>query len=184
MNTNNWTQLKLLATLVLGLVAVGCAPCSPEMAPRDVSVSLDDSLRDTAGKLKSVQVDIIAVNSSELERWKQEPLDAYWRPGGSNLPQTPGIHVMKFDAIENVPLKTLSARDAAWTNWKAKNAMDLVVVVNIPGYKGTTAGMADSRRLVLTLDRCRWADVSEPIKVQVSSAGVVSASQPKPETKK
>ncbi|MGA2498271.1 MAG: hypothetical protein ABSH20_11050, partial [Tepidisphaeraceae bacterium] len=91
--------------------------------------------------------------------------------------------VLKFDALENVPAKTLSVKDPCWAGWKAKNAMELVIVANIPGYKGVSAGMADSRRLVLTLDRCRWASTSEPIQIQVSSAGVVALTQPKPEKK-
>lgn len=182
MKRTYWFGLKMLAVMALGMVAAGCS-CTPEMEARDVSVTVNDSLRDSSGKLKSVQVDIIAVNPGEVERWKQEALDVYWRPGGSNLALAQDKVVMKFDAMENVPAKKLSAKDGCWTGWKAKNAMDLVIVANIPGYKGVSAGMADSRRLVLTLDRCRWVDTSEPIEVQVSSAGVVAITQPKPEKK-
>ncbi len=182
MRQTKWFGLKLLAVMVLGMVSAGCS-CTPEMEARDVAISLDGSLRDSTGKLKSVQVDIIAVNSGELERWKQEALDVYWRPGGSNLALAQDKVVMKFDAIENVPAKTLSIKDPCWAGWTAKNAMDLVIIANIPGFKGGAGGMADSRRLVLTLDRCRWTSTTEPIKVLVSSAGVVAQTQPKPEKK-
>ncbi|MFI5378066.1 MAG: hypothetical protein ACHRHE_02055 [Tepidisphaerales bacterium] len=182
MKQTSWFGLKVLAMVVLALVAAGCS-CTPEMGARDVAVSLDNSLRDNTGKLKSVQVDIIAVNTGEIERWKQETLDVYWRPGGSNLALAQDKVVMKFDAMENVPAKTLSVKDPCWAGWKAKNAMDLVVVANIPGYRGGGAGMADSRRLVLPLDRCRWASASEPLQVRVSSAGVTSLTEPKPEKK-
>ncbi|MGA2499665.1 MAG: hypothetical protein ABSH20_18160, partial [Tepidisphaeraceae bacterium] len=101
MRQTKWFGLKLLAVIALGMVAAGCS-CTPEMESRDVAVSLDNSLRDSTGKLKSVQVDIIAVNAGEIERWKQEALDTYWRPGGSNLALAQDKIVLKFDALENV----------------------------------------------------------------------------------
>ena len=182
MKQTTWFGLKLLAVMVLGMFSAGCS-CTSEMGPRDVKVTLDNSLRDTTGKLKSVQVDIIAVNSGEVERWKQEALDTYWRPGGSNLALAQDKVVMKFDAIENVAAKTLSGTDPCWATWKAKNAMDLVIVANIPGFKGGGGGMADSRRVMLTLDRCRWASPSDPIQIQVSSAGVKALTEPKAKEK-
>ena len=70
-----------------------------------------------------------------------------------------------------------------WTRRQAKNAMDLVIVANIPGFKGGGGGMADSRRVMLTLDRCRWASPSDPIQIQVSSAGVKALTEPKAKEK-
>lgn len=171
--------MKVLVALGAMLLTVGCS-CTPAMNPRDVQVKIDNSLRSADGKLKSVQVDMIAVNAGELEGWKMESLQNYWTPGKSILATSADKVVLKFDTTENIPEKTFSKADAHWAAWDKKGAMDLVIVADIPGFQTPQAGMADPRRQIVTLNGCRW-DNEDAIQVSVSSAGVVILTQPKPQ---
>ena len=176
-----WVQMVLLACVVA--FVTGC-DCKPSMVERDVKVSLDESLRESDGRLKSVQVDVIAVSDAELQRWQTVPVDTYWAPGGSGLFTTADKKTLAFSFQENVTSKTLPATDPVWNNWKQKGAMDLVLVARIPGLSGGGgAGAADPRRLIITLNGCRWDDTKKPLEIRVSSAGLTSLSQPKPPKK-
>jgi hypothetical protein len=175
------TGLKALVAMIGMLLMVGCS-CTPSMAPRDIHVLIDNSLRTADGKLKSVQVDMIAVNAGELERWKMESLQNYWTPGKSALATAADKVIFKFDPTENIPEKTFPKTHAVWDIWGKKEAMDLVIVADIPGFQTPQAGMADPRRQIITLNGCRW-DNTDPIQVSISSAGVVILTQPKPDKK-
>lgn len=171
---------KLVALFGLGLVLIGMGTgCStkPQMEPRDVRVTLDDSLRDASGKLKSVQVDIKAVNPNERDRWINIPVDEFWAPG-STLASSPNVYVMKFNYQENVATKLLPKTDPIWGKWAADGAMDLVVIATIPGLSGNGAGTQDPRRLVFPLDSHRWDELDE-LKINVSRSGISSPNRPK-----
>ncbi len=71
-------QILILGLMLAMLViAQGCSS-KPEMAERNVMVSLDESIpRGTA-----VQVDLLGANETELARYSSWPVDEYWRDAG------------------------------------------------------------------------------------------------------
>lgn len=176
-------MVKALLPLMALAWATGCAT-RPEMAPRDIRVTVDDSLRSPDGRLASVQVDLIAVNPTEYPRWTSVDVDEYWGPPAHQLQSAQDRYVMTFDYQENVATKVMRKTDPLWTQWKNKGAMDLVAIARIPGVARTGGvGQQDTRRLILPLDKRRWADLGE-LRIQVSRSGITSLSQPGPEPKR
>src|SRR5256885_1572696 len=67
--------------LMLAMLAIaqGCSS-KPEMAERNVIVTLDDSL----SRATAVQVDLLGANETELARLTSWPVDEYWRDASMN----------------------------------------------------------------------------------------------------
>jgi hypothetical protein len=167
-----WCVANFAALALFVVIGAGCCNPGASFPARSLVVSIDPAFRNADGSLKSVQVDIIAVNANEGESWKTVSLKDYWTPGAS-LAKAPDKLVVKFDSIENVTSKTIPANDEHWTKWVSKQAMDLVIISDTP-----------ASRKVVPLDKCRWGNrVDEPIKINVTSAEVVVVTQPDPEKK-
>jgi len=164
----------------LGLIAIaaalqGCAS-KPEMAERNVNVSLDESLvRATA-----VEVNLIGANDSDFARVGTQSVDTYWRDVSAG--RAPGDRfVMRLSGTSRS--QTLSKTDPIWQTWRAKGAMQLVAIAFIPGLSGQGEGQRDPRRIILPLDKNRWKDVNQELKIIASQSGLTSPTQPEPEKK-
>jgi hypothetical protein len=162
---NAWHQSVAAVVMAMLAVVAGCNSC-PNVKPHDVTVKLDPGLADPQGKMPSVQIDIVGVNEAERQRWVDKSVDEYWR-SGDPLRSTPDKAVMTFRPDELS--KTLAASDPLWSKWIGKGATDMVIMGYIPGVIGS--GATDSRRLVLPMDRCKWAD-DQPIQVLVGRNGL------------
>src|SRR5258706_16065065 len=75
-NGNRWVWIIGL-TLAMAAISQGCGS-RPEMAERNVVVSLDDTL----ARATAVEVNVIGVNDTEFPRYANRPVDDYWRGGG------------------------------------------------------------------------------------------------------
>jgi len=162
---------------VLGMVGLsqGCGS-KPEMAERNVNVSLDESLvRATA-----VEVNIIGANDSDFARVGTQSVDTYWRDVSAGRAPA-DRYVMRLSGSNRN--QTLSRTDPIWQTWRAKGAMRLVAIAFIPGLSGQGEGERDPRRVVLPLDKNRWKDVNQDIKIIASQSGLSSPTQPEPEKK-
>jgi hypothetical protein len=170
---NRWVWV--LGLMAVAALAQGCGS-RPEMAERNVVVSLDDTLaRSTA-----VEVNLIGVNDSEFPRYANRPVDDYWRDvAGDRAPRDRAV--MKFSGAERS--KTLNRNNEVWQQWKAKGAMRLVAIAFIPGLSGSGEGERDPRRIILPLDKNRWKDVNQEIRIIASQSGLTSPTQPEPEKK-
>lgn len=138
----------VLATgVVAGAMALGA--CGPRYAAYDVSVSLDPAMaRD--GRYPAVEVDLIAVSSSERDRWVSKPVSEYFS-GNDPFRRDASKKTMQFSTDNPGPI-VLSRRDPMWQTWKGRQ--ELFILANLGGVSGT--GASDPRRLVLSLDTRRW----------------------------
>src|SRR2546421_13038959 len=73
---NRWMWVVGL-TLAMAALSQGCGS-RPEMAERNVIVSLDDTL----ARATAVEVNVIGVNDTEFPRYAHRPVDDYWRDVG------------------------------------------------------------------------------------------------------
>ena len=170
---NQW--VLVFAVLMMAALTQGCGS-KPEMAERNVNVSLDESLvRATA-----VEVNLIGANDSDFARVGTQPVDTYWRDVSGG--RAPGDrYVMRLSGTNRS--QTLSKTDPIWQTWRGKGAMQLVAIAFIPGLSGQGEGQRDPRRIILPLDKNRWKDINQEIKIIASQSGLTSPTQPEPEKK-
>jgi hypothetical protein len=185
MLTRRFRESLMMAAMVLfAFLAVGCCP----VTPLHVTVSLDPSLRSGPDKLDGqIQVDIVAINPNEHQRWRDYSMTQYWRPTDPMRKSVPVFSVI-LDADKN-PSQTLSASDPIWSKWLAganeKDPPKLYVLAGIR--KNWTAaddkpGDQDPRRQILPLGSCRWdKNLGSPpnVKLTVKTTGVITDTQPK-----
>ena len=146
------------------------------MAERNVVVSLDDTL----ARATSVEVNIVGANDSDFARVGTQPVDTYWREANAGRAPADRV-VMRFSGGNRS--QTLNRNDPIWQQWRAKGALRLVAIAFIPGLSGQGEGERDPRRIVLPLDKNRWKDVNQEIKIIASQSGLTSPTQPEPEKK-
>jgi hypothetical protein len=79
----------------------------------------------------------------------------------------------------NTAAKTLSKKDKMWDAWKARGAMHLFVLADVPGAQGDKPGSEDGRRLILPLDTARWSKTST-IQILVQRTRVSCTTPPDP----
>src|SRR3954468_8153140 len=170
---NQW--VLVFAVLMVAALTQGCGS-KPEMAERNVNVSLDESL----ARATAVEVNIIGANDSDFARVGTQSVDTYWRDVAAGRAPA-DRYVMRLSGSDRS--KTLSRTDPIWQTWRAKGAMRLVAIAFIPGLSGQGEGERDPRRIVLPLDKNRWKDVNQEIKIIASQSGLSSPTQPEPEKK-
>jgi hypothetical protein len=166
----------LVILTFVGLMSVGC--CSTTKL--NVTVSLDDAMRQRLDSRK-LEVDLVALNSKESERWENYSMTQYWQPGDARRDSVDS-YKMIFDPTKNEP-QTLSANDPHWDKWFAQGAgdkMKLYVLVGVlPGSYDDQPGDKDARRQILPLDSCRWSSTN--VQMTVQKTGIITTTPPKPE---
>jgi hypothetical protein len=169
--------MALFVLTVMGLMSVGCCATTK----LNVTVNVDDAMK---AKLESrkLEVDLIALNSKQSERWEGYSMTSYWQPG-DQLRDSVDSYKMIFDPLKPETLtQTLSAKDAHWDKWLAQGAgdkMQLYVLVGVlPGIEDAT-GDKDPRRQILPLASCRWSSTS--VQMTVQKTGIITLTPPKPE---
>lgn len=165
-----WGLASLFAFLILPALG-GCA--SSQTTPYQVTVSLDERLRDSSGNMPSLEVDLIGVADPDLARWRSYPLDAYFA-GGDAFRADADKRTLEFADADP---RALARDDEAWKRWKKSKATHLVVLANIPGVFDRAG--TDGRRLILPLDPERWSTRS--IEIQVQRTGLVPTTPLLPE---
>jgi hypothetical protein len=171
------SRLTLAAAgLFAALSGVGCA-CTPAVAERRVVVTLADEL---VGQ--PVVVSLHGATADELGLWKTYNVDEFFSPSNQLRAGIAKEGELVFDIERAERSKALEPTDPAWQRWKDQKAMDLVVIAYVPGFARAPDDKGDDpRRQVITLNRCRWANPSEPINISVKPTGVTVESQPLPE---
>lgn len=170
--------LLCCCSLAFSLGALGC--CNGEMRAFDLNVSLHNSLKDARGVLPAVEVDVVAVNNSDLAAWEQKSMTEYFAPGDS-LRASADKYVFRLG--EDHPSETLSKDSPAgaklWSNWKKQGAMSLLVLSSYPSPQPDLPGDQDPRRRTLPLDCARW-DKETELLLMVKSSGLTVVTPPKP----
>jgi hypothetical protein len=177
MGTMNKAVL-VIGSLALTFLAAGCGE-----GPFNVQVGLDDNdtgLRDKIGSVKTVEVDLVGVNESELERWKQMSVKEFWEPDNA-IRAGAKKYVMTFGQ-GNLPKQILVKKDPIWKIWIGDRKAKYLVVLAYLHWIKDQPGEADPRRVILPLEVEKW-DWSlwgaDTIPIQIGSGGMTLLRQPK-----
>ena len=169
--------LALAAVACTALLAVGCS-CKPEKL--NVTVSLDDAMRQKLESRK-IEVDIVALDAKLAQaRWETYPMTKFWEPGDERR-ESVDSYKMIFDPSKP-DAQTLLKTDPHWDKWMAKSGggdMQLYVLALLPGLYEDQPGDKDPRRQILPLGSCRWK--STDVKLLVQKDGIITLTPPKPE---
>jgi hypothetical protein len=169
----------LAALIVAGgtMFLCGCACSSGKLgSPRayNLKIKLGDPLKDS-----SVVVDVIAANTSDLERLKTYSINKYWKAGDPlrhDLPKT----TFSFVSGEKLD-RSLDNTNALWKQWKAAGVQYLVVIADLPGvYDDGKTGSQDPRRQLLPICKCYWKSGTKDLPVDVQASGVRTTAAPRP----
>jgi len=165
----------------LAWLAVGCGP-----GPFNVEVFLDESdtgLRDKVKAIQSLEVNLVGVNATEVNRWKQMSMNGYWEPD-SPIRKSAKKYVMTFGQA-HPKTQVLKKHDPVWSEWITKlKANHLFILVYLPWIHKDQPGDADPRRIALPLEKGRWEWSlwgADTIKIQIGSGGITCLRQPKPD---
>lgn len=167
----------LALIFAIGLIVTGCALFkNDQIKPRafDVAITLDKAL---AGM--SLQVELIGANkTSDLPKWESLSITEYWQPGNS-LRRDANKISFEF-AREKPSTVTVSKDDPHWKQWFQSGAIYLVVIADLPGITTDQSGNADSRRLILPLDRRLWKK-NQKLELLIQESGIRLLSKQKNE---
>lgn len=140
-----------------GSALVGCAS-SDRTGRYEIVVALGAGMADPeSGRVPSVEVDVVGVGPTQEARWREYRMSQYFG-GGDTLRQSAPKATLPF-TTDNPGAKTVERDDPVWDQWEQAGATRLFVLVNLPGFgeSDDLSGEADGRRLILPLERARWA---------------------------
>lgn len=157
---------RVMSALAIMIFATMLGGCTAGMGRYHVTVQPSEGLRDASGTMPSIEVDLVGVNESEAARWRSYPVSDYFS-GRDQFRADADRHTLAFTHANPGP-QTLPRTHPIWQKWKDKQAMELFILVNLPG---TGDRQEDPRRLVLPLSRDRWK--VDEIVIEVQRSGVV-----------
>lgn len=163
---------------VLLLLAASLTGCGSRamMGRYTYRVSLSETLRDAnTGIMPSIEVDFVGLNEVETYRWRSLNIDKYFTPGNLRR-KNADRHTMPFTNERSTP-QTLTAGDRHWNSWQRSGAKNMIILASIP--LSSIRFADDPRRLILPLDRVRWAR-GQKIDIVVTPKGVVVATPMRP----
>ncbi len=170
--------LLTVTALTLASFVAGCGSCKPGKPPGppltyDLKVSPGDSLKDS-----SVEVDIVGVNPSELQKWQTYSLKKYFK-AGDPLRQDAMKVTASFLPGQQAPF-TLKKTDPLWGKWFKAGVQDLVVIADLPGvYEEGKIGSQDPRRQRVLLCKCYWPAKTQNLDIKVQASGVTIVTTPR-----
>jgi hypothetical protein len=149
--------------IVLILLLIGTVGCSKT---RKFKV---DVQAESVGN-KSVEVNIVGVNEFEYPRWESMLMSEYWKPE-NKMRRDAKKYIMKFG--QNLPpQQVLEKKNEIWKTWSKRKAKYLFVLADLPGFHEDQGGNADSRRLILPLDKDCWKITQRKLEINLESSGV------------
>jgi hypothetical protein len=164
----------IVAALLIGAAGslfVGCSSCKPGKSPGpplsyDLKISPGESLKDS-----SLEVDVVGINPSDLERFKSYAVKKYFKPGDPFRADA-ARQTIKF--VPGAQKAEVIAKTAAiWKTWEKAGAQYLVVLADIPGVSEEgKLGSQDPRRQLVPLCECYWPKKTKELEVKVQAGGV------------
>lgn len=165
------------AFLTAGLSAglTGCASCKPGDPGKPkayaVQIKLDDNLKD-----KSVFVDVIAANASDLETLRTYSVEKYWTPNNRFRQDQQKV---PFSFVGGSLSSELYATDERWKSWLNAGIRYLVVIAFLPDVHDDKPGLQDTRRQILPICNCYWPSGTTNLQVEVQPSRVRIATIPR-----
>ena len=126
-------------------------------------------------------VDVIPVNTYDLERLKSYSINKYWQAGDPMRQDLPKVS-FSFVSGNNLD-RELKATDPKWQQWTKSGVQYLVIIADLPGvYQDGLTGSQDPRRQILPICKCYWPSKTKDLVVEVQASGVriVTSAQSRP----
>jgi hypothetical protein len=171
--------LTFLAAAAFAAMLAGCSSCKPgkgpgKPQPYNVQIKLGDALKD-----KSIQVDLVGANPSDIEQLKAYNINKYWDTGDPFRADRPKFTASFVGGQQSV--QTLSMTDPVWQQWIGFGAQYIVIIANLPDIHQDSPGSQDPRRQILPICECYWPSKTKEINVEVQASGVRVVTPPRPE---
>src|SRR2546423_9156483 len=154
-------------SLILAAAALsGCASCKPgkgagKPLTYNLKVAPADSLKDS-----SVEVDVVGIHPSDLERYKTYSVKKYFKPGDPMRADAAKV-TAKFVPGNQKPL-LIPSTDPQWAKWMSSGAQYLVVIADLPNVADEgKVGSQDPRRQLVPICECYWPAKTKGIAVEV-----------------
>lgn len=152
----------LLGTFLLALV--GC------VSPLRLTFVPDETV---AGR--TVDVDVVGVNRSDLQMWRDYTVSEYFKAGNDFRAAARASGRLKTIVFRSggPSSETIESKDPIWKKWSEAGVTHLVVIANLPGDIKDTPGEGPARKIL------PWDDgwPSNAINLTVSK-GMVSVNTP------
>jgi hypothetical protein len=161
-----------VATLVTGCFGT-CKPGQYGKRQKyEIEVSLDQPLQ-----ANPVLVDLVGVNSANLEHWKRISMTKYWDPRENERKDAEkNLKTLGFRAA-NTNTLSLTESDPIWKDWDARGVTHVLVLADLTG-PSDKEGEADARRRILALGSCCWAKGTKKLSVLVKRTEVEVQTRP------
>src|SRR3954465_10423 len=104
-------SLMLAVVALFAFMAVGCCP----VTRLNITVELDPAYRAQIGDSK-VQVDVVAINPNEHQRWQNYSMTQYW--SDETMRKSVPVVTLTLDGSKNFS-QTISSNDPIWQKWLA-----------------------------------------------------------------
>ena len=129
--------------------------------------------------MPSMEVDVVGVNESELDRWRHYSVTQYFS-AEDLFRKDADRYTMTFTDSDAKP-KTLEPKDPVWKVWQEKSAQALVILAHLPGEHQDQPDQQDARRLIIPLADSGFSmKQASTITVVVKKSGLVSVSDGQP----
>ncbi len=182
MGMNMKPALRCLG-IVVGLMAsaaflAGCGTCKPGKSPGpplayNIKISPGDSLRDS-----SLEVDLIGIHPSDLERYRTYSVKKYFKPGDPLRADASKFTVKFVPGQQNVA--TLPKNHTLWSAWMKAGVQYIVVLADIPGVADEgKPGTQDPRRQLIPICECYWPNKTQELEIKVQAGGVNLTNTPR-----
>ncbi len=162
-------KLRHLTVLSLGVCLLllngGCASRTIKPRAFQVNLTVDKALEST-----SLQVDLVGANAlADLPKWTSYSVTEYWQPDNPQRRDALRITYQFGRGISNIV--TLSRDDVRWQSWLKGGVAYLVIMADLPGSAVDQNGNADSRRLIIPLDKKLWRS-SDMLEILIQEGGI------------
>ena len=167
-----------LGSLLLAVAFCGCGSCRPGGPPGapltyNLKIYPGDSLKDS-----SLEVDIVGIHPSDLERYRTYSVKKYFKPGDPLRADAAKYTVRFVPGKQTVAM--IPRNHTLWAAWMKAGVQYLVVLADIPGVADEgKAGSQDPRRQLLPLCECYWPKNTQDLKVKVQAGGVSLENTPR-----
>jgi hypothetical protein len=132
---------SLALIVVLSLACTGCG-----VSPLKLTLNRGQTLEG-----KSVDLDIVGVNDSNIKTWSEYPISKYFEAGNEFRDDARRAGVLKTVVFRanGSSSEIIDKTDPIWAKWKEIGAKQIVVIANLPGDIKDTAGEGPARKILL-----------------------------------
>ena len=164
-------RLLLLVLLLPALFFSGCSSCKPGKGAGKPKVYTLKVAPAASLKESSVEVDVVGIHPSDLERFKTYSVKKYFR-AGDLLRQDASKITARFVPDRQEPL-VLKSTDPQWTKWLNSGVQYIVIMADLPSVaEEGKAGSQDPRRQLVPICECYWEKKTKEINVDIQAGGV------------